>query len=66
MNIFDTDITKVPSRNSIARDEFDSEIRPAGKPLIFRGNNKCWARDYFANRLIMACASEPISAWSFA
>ena len=42
MNIFDTDITKVPSRNSIARDEFDSEIRPAGKPLIFRGVVKDW------------------------
>ena len=42
MNIFDTNISKVESLNSVNRVQFDTEIRPACKPIIFRGLVKDW------------------------
>ncbi len=37
MNIFDKNIAAVPSHEGITREQFDNEIRPAGRPVILRG-----------------------------
>lgn len=42
LNIFETDLPSLPSLENITRQQFDEEIRPAGKPVILRGLVKDW------------------------
>jgi hypothetical protein len=42
MNIFDTEIRPINAVSSVSRAKFDSEIRPAGEPIILRGLVKNW------------------------
>lgn len=42
MNIFDKNIAAVPSHEGITREQFDNEIRSAGRPVILRGLVKDW------------------------
>jgi len=42
LDIFDTDLTAVTTLDSITREQFDAEIRPAGKPVILRGLVNDW------------------------
>ena len=42
MNVFETDITPVPSQTNISKEQFDTDIRTAAKPVILRGLVKDW------------------------
>jgi len=42
LNIFETDIPSLPVKENVTRQQFDEDIRPAGKPVILRGLVKNW------------------------
>lgn len=41
-NYFETDIPSLPVMESVTRDQFDTDIRPAGKPVILRSLVDDW------------------------
>ena len=42
LNIFETDIPSLPVMENVNQQQFDEDIRPAGKPVILRGLVKNW------------------------